>query len=119
MTELSDLAHRDNNNEVVEDGGDRNLLKSKKSKNTKSGIQMRIGAKREPTFLTPGVRKTFNQLRQVFTKALILQHFDPESHIWNETDASSYTISGVLSQLSSDQVTLDSKSISIKSDFGQ
>ena len=73
----------------------------------------------EPTFVTPGARETFNQLRQAFTKAPILRHFDPECHIRIETDASSYAIGGVLSQLTSDQVTLDSESILTKSDFGQ
>ena len=102
--------------EVVGGGGDRNLSKSKKSK---SGIQTRIGATGEPTFLTPGAREAFNQLRQAFTEAPILRHFDPECHIRIETDASSYAIGGVLSQLTSDQVTLDSESILTKSDFGQ
>ena len=118
-TGSSDLAQRDNDDEVV-GGGDRNLSKSKKSKNTKSGIQTRIGATGEPTFLTPGAREAFNQLRQAFTEAPILQHFDPECHIRIETDVSGYAIGGVLSQLISDQVTLNSKSNPIeKSDFGQ
>ena len=112
------MAQRDDDDEVV-GGGDRNLSKSKKSKNTKSGIQTRIGAMGEPTFLTPDAREAFNQLRQAFTKALILRHFDPECHIRIETNPSSYAIGGVLSQLISDQVTLDSESISTKSDFGQ
>ena len=97
-----DLAQRDNDNEVVGGGGDKNLSKSKKSKNTKSGIQMRIGATGEPTFLTPGAREAFNQLRQAFTEALILRHFDPKCHIRIKTDASGYAIGGVLSQLISD-----------------
>ena len=46
--------------------------KSKKSKNAKSGKQMHIGATKEPTFLTPGAREVFNQLKQALTKALIL-----------------------------------------------
>ena len=93
--------------EVVGGGGDRNLSKSKKSKNTKSGSQTRIGATGEPTFLTPGAREAFNQLRQAFTKAPILRHFDPEYHIRIETDASGYAIGGVLSQLTSDHLTSD------------
>ena len=81
--------------------------KSKKSKNDKSEIPTctNIGVTGEPTFLNPGAGETFNQLRQAFTKALILQHFDPECHIRIETDVSGYAIGGVLSQLTPDQVT--------------
>ena len=61
----------------------------------------------EPTFLTPDAREAFNQLRQAFTEAPILQHFDPECHIRIETDASGYAIGGVLSQLTSDHLTSD------------
>ena len=104
---LSNLAQRNNDNEVIEGGGDRNLSKSKKLKNTKSGIQTRIGATGEPTFLTPGAREAFNQLRQAFTEAPILQHFDPECHIRIETNGSGYANGGVLSQLTSDHLTSD------------
>ena len=38
---------------------------------------------------------------------MILQHFDPECHIWIEINASGYTIGGVLSQLISNQVIPD------------
>ena len=91
---------RANDNEVVRDSskaGDRDLSKSKKSKNAKSGKQTNIRATGEPIFLTSGAREAFNQLRQAFTKAPILQHFDPECHIRIETNASGYTIGGVLS----------------------
>ena len=53
-------------------------------------------------YLTPDAKKTFDQLRQAFTEALILQHFDPEQYIQVETDASGYAIGGVLSQLTND-----------------
>ena len=110
MTGSLDLAPRlgVNDDEVVGGGGkadDRNLSKSKKSKNAKSGKQTRIGATGESTFLTPGTRKAFNQLGQVFTKASILQHFDLECHIWIETNASGYAIGGVLNQLIFDYLT--------------
>ena len=52
-----------NDDEVVGGGDkadDRNLSKSKKSKNVKSGKQTRIRATGEPTFLTPGAREGFN-----------------------------------------------------------
>ena len=96
--------------EVVGGGGkaeDQNLSKSKKLKNVKSGVQTRLGATGEPTFLTPDAREAFNQLRQAFTEAPILRHFDPECHIRIETDASGYAIGGVLSQLTSDHLTSD------------
>ena len=53
--------------------------------------------KAETGFLTPKARLVFNQLRQAFIEAPILHHFDPKSHIWIETDVSSYAIGGVLS----------------------
>ncbi len=43
-------------------------------------------------------------MRQAFLEAPILNHFDPERHIRIETDASGYTIGGVLSQLTSDDL---------------
>ena len=48
-------------------------------------------------FLTPEARLAFTRLRQAFVEAPILHHFDPESHIRIETDASGYAIGGVLS----------------------
>ena len=111
-TRSSELAPRlgANDDEVVGDGGkadDKNPSKSKNSKNAKSGKRTHIEATEEPTFLTPGTRGVFNQLRQVFTKAPILQHFDPECHIRIETNTSGYAIGGVLSQLTSDHLTSD------------
>ena len=55
----------------------------------------------ETGFFTPEAKLVFTQLRQVFVKASILQHFDPESYIRIETDASGYAIGDVLCQLSS------------------
>ena len=49
--------------------------------------------------LISDARQAFSQLRQAFTKTVILRDFDLECHIQIETDASSYAISGVLSQL--------------------
>ena len=91
--------------------------KSKKSKNDKSEIPTRtnLGTMGEPMFLTPGAREAFNQLRQAFTEAPILQHFDPECHIRIETNASGYAIGGVLSQLTPDQVISNSELNSAKS----
>ena len=101
ITRLSDLAPRElKANEVV--GGvnksdKKNLFKSKKLKNAKSGIQMHIGATGELIFLTLSIKEAFNKLRQAFTKTIILQHFDPKYYIWIKTDALGYTIGGVLS----------------------
>ena len=50
-------------------------------------------------FLTPAAKLAFAQLKQAFTEAPILRHFDPKRHIRLETDASGYAIGGVLSQL--------------------
>ena len=55
-------------------------------------------------YLTPVAKQAFTQLRQAFTKASILRYFDPECHIRIETDASNYTIGGVLSQLTLDNL---------------
>ena len=124
MTRLLDLALSlgANNDKGVGGGSkanDKNLSNSKKSKNTKSGKQTCIGAMEESTFLTSSAKEAFNQLRQVFTKTSIFRHFDPEWHIQIETNASGYVIGGVLSQLTFDLVTPNTKSILTKSDFGQ
>ncbi len=39
-------------------------------------------------FLTPGAKKAFIHLRKAFTEASIYRHFDPERHVWIETNAS-------------------------------
>ena len=100
-TGLSNLAPRElKANKVVRSSGkanDRNLSKSKNLKNAKSRIQTCIGATREPIFLTLGTREIFNQLRQAFIEAPILQHFDLEYYIQIETNALGYTIGEVLS----------------------
>ena len=48
-------------------------------------------------FLTPNARTAFNCLRLIFTQAPILWHFNPKCHIWIETNALGYTMSGMLS----------------------
>ena len=55
-------------------------------------------------YLTSKARLAFTQLKKAFTKAPILQYFDPECHIQIKTDPSGYAISGVLSQLTSDNL---------------
>ena len=73
--------------------------KGKKSeKSSKSGNLSNFNAKNSgPSFLTPKARSAFNCLRLAFTKALILEHFDPECHIRIKTVALGYAIGGVLS----------------------
>ena len=60
MIGSSDLLQRDDDDEVIGGGGDRNLSKSKQSKNAKFGVQTRLGAMGKSTFLTPDARKAFN-----------------------------------------------------------
>ena len=59
-------------------------------------------AKNVSNYLTPDAKRAFGQLRQAFTEAPILQHFNLEQYIQVETDVSGHTISGVLSQLTND-----------------
>ena len=66
-TRSSDLALKKLRvNEVVGSGGkadNRNLSKSKKSKNAQSEIQTRIKVTGKPTFLAPDAIEILNQLR--------------------------------------------------------
>ena len=59
-------------------------------------------AKNVSNYLTPDAKKTFDQLRQPFTKAPNFQHFNLEQYIQVETDASGHAIGRVLSQLTND-----------------
>ena len=75
----------------------RNSAKSGK-KLSKSGNSTNFDTTEDkPKFLTPDARTVFKHLWLAFTEALILRHFDPECHIWIETDALGYAIGGVLS----------------------
>ena len=78
------------------------LAKSRK-KLSKSGNLSNFNAKENGlSFLTLDTKIIFNHLWLTFTKAPIIQYFDPEYHIWIETDALSYAIDSVLSQLASE-----------------
>ena len=55
--------------------------KTSKSKNLSKSKKV----VRPSDFLTPGAKLVFTELRQVFLKASILQHFDPERQIRIET----------------------------------
>ncbi len=76
---------------------------SKKPKLTKSKKSDLAKANSRTDFLTPEAKKAFIYLRKAFIKAPILRHFDLERHIRIETDDLGYAISGVLSQMISDQ----------------
>ena len=65
-------------------------------------LNEKLSKSKNPAFLTANARQAFIQLRQGFTEAPILSHFDPERHIRIETDTSGYAIGSVLSQLTSD-----------------
>ena len=71
-------------------------------KSAKSDFTKLVRRAEKPSFLTLDARQAFTQLRQVFTKASILRHFDLKCHIRIETDVSSYAIGGVLSQMTSE-----------------
>ena len=115
-------AFRADDDEVFGDSGGRanktvvNLSKNNKSRNLTYVPNIR--ATEESNFLTPDTKKAFNYLRLAFIKALILRHFDLESHIRIETDASGYAIGEVLSQLDLDSNTSPNNSNSNKSNFG-
>ena len=103
--ESAPKAFRADDDEVVGVGGRANGTVVNSSKNEISRNSTRvpnIGATGEPNFLTPDAKKAFNHLRLAFIEAPILRHFDPESHIRIETDASGYAIGGVSSQLNLD-----------------
>ena len=108
------LASRVDDNEVVgsgdsteaESGGSickldasKKLIKFKSQ--TKNRYLGNSNDTKKPKFLISGDRKVFNHLRQAFTKASILWYFNPECHIWIETNTSGYTIGEVLNQLTS------------------
>ena len=51
------------------------------------------------SFLISETKLALLRLKQAFTKAFILHHFDPECYIQIEIDVFGYTIGGILSQL--------------------
>ena len=74
--------------EVENDEVGKKVQKTSKSKNLFKSIL---------DFLTLGAKLAFIKLRQVFLKAPILYHFDPERYIRIETNASGYAISTIFS----------------------
>ena len=51
-----------------------------------------------PFLPTPAMKRSFADLRDAFTKAPVLAHFDPARPIRLETDASGFAIAGIISQ---------------------
>ena len=105
---------REKTGSEVEGGGIKiggvKLVKGKKSKNPAKAKTLKFVKAMSPgaapnarPFLTPEARLAFTRLRQAFTEAPILHQFDPERHIFIETDAFSYAIGRVLNELTSDQ----------------
>ena len=89
-------------------GGNSNGIKSiiTSKKSTKAdylNFEGTVGA-RDFRYLIPDVKKVFNHLRHAFTKAPILQHFDPERYIRVKTNTSGHTIIWVLNQLTLDDL---------------
>ena len=78
---------------IVGSGGGNN------KKSARSDFTKPMHGTEKPSFLTPNTRQAFIQLRQVFTEAPILQHFDSERTIRIETDVFGYAIGSVLSQM--------------------
>ena len=62
----------------------------------------KLSKSKNPVFLIANTTQAFTQLRQRFTNTSIFSYFDPERHIWVETDGFGYAIGGILSQLTSD-----------------
>ena len=83
---------------VDDEIGKKGQKKSKSKKLSKSKKTLRSD------FLTLGAKLVFTKLRQEFFKAPILHHFDLERYIRVETDASSYAISKIFSQLTLDNL---------------
>ena len=86
-----------NDNEV--DGGEikGNKIRKKVQKRFKSKNLSKSKKTVRSDFFIPGAKLAFTKLRQIFLKALILYHFDPNRHIWIEIDVSGYAIGRVLS----------------------
>lgn len=109
---LSTKANKNQYNQEVKSIGNvggivKTLSKAKKSKtlakSQKPKLAKIINKAFGTDFLIFRAKMTFLYLKMVFTKVPILHHFNLKSHIWNETDASGYAISRILSQLTLDQ----------------
>ena len=106
-------------NSIVDNGEVINQINSIKRKNqaktTKSKILIKsknhdfsLNSKNmeaKPDFLIPKARLAFTKLKQAFVEAPILYHFDPKYHIRILINVSGYVIGGILSQLTSNELS--------------
>ena len=65
-------------------------------------LNKKLSKSKNPTILITNAMQAFTQLKQGFTKAPILSHFDLDGHIRIEIDTFSYAIGDVLTQLTLD-----------------
>ena len=87
-----------------DDEGDNEV--KKKSWNPSKSKNLSKSKKTELGFLISRARMAFTKLSQAFIKALIRNHFDLERHIRVDRNVLGYAISGVLSQLTLDDLSL-------------
>ena len=113
---------RIDDNELIKvvDKFNKTVINSSKSNKSWNFIYIsNIRATQKPIFLTSNVKKVFNNLKQVFIKASILQYFNWKSYIKIDTNVSSYAIDRVLNQLKLDSnISLNDLNLN-KYDFGQ
>ena len=64
----------------------------------RSGTKSQKRNEAKPVHLSAEATQAFDELRQAFTTAPVLRHFDPVRPIRVETDASGYALSGILHQ---------------------
>ena len=76
-----------------------NSAKSRKKLSKNKNLPNFGTTEARPRFLTSNTKNIFNYLQLPFTRVLILLYFNPKYYIWIETNALSYTISGIWSQL--------------------
>ena len=93
--------------EVVKVKRVKKTAKSKKwirAKKAKVSRAKNLSLSQLVTFFTADPKRAFTKLRQAFVEAPILNYFDSEGHIQIKMDALSYAISGIFSQLISDDL---------------
>lgn len=90
---VKNLSKAKNTKKLTKSNNNNILAKSKKS------IKSIANQASRADFLIPKAKVMFTYLRQVFTKVLILNYFNPKCHIQNEIDASGYAIDRIFSYI--------------------